>query len=214
MLVVAYTAGAYTRGPAIAVGALCALAIPVVISLTDRDGFSVGGVIFFATFALPPYLAGLAIARRRRRETALEQHAATLDADRERAAAAAVIEERARIARELHDVVAHAVSTMVVQAQAAPMVRVEPTRGASERIRARSSAAGATRSTEMRRLLGMLRAATSARRSRRSPGRRTRRRSSTSVRGAGLPVDLRDRGRRRALPPASTCPPTGSCRRR
>jgi len=61
MLVVAYTAGAYTRGPAIAVGALCALAIPVVISLTDRDGFSVGGVIFFATFALPPYLAGLAM---------------------------------------------------------------------------------------------------------------------------------------------------------
>jgi len=103
-----------------------------------------------------PFLAGVAIARHRRRETDLERHAATLDADR--AAGAAVTEERARIARELHDVVAHAVSTMLVQAQGGHrMVRLEP--GEAEEAFLAIEGTGRRALAEMRRLLGMLRAA-------------------------------------------------------
>ena len=213
MLVVVYTAGAHTRGRAIAAGAVFTLAIPVVISATDPDGFSLDGVAFFATVALPPFLAGVAIARHRRRETELERHAATLDADRERAAAAAVTEERARIARELHDVVAHAVSTMVVQAQGGHrMVRLEP--GEAEEaflaIRAPGARAGgaapAARHAAGGRRARRARAAAGRRAARRAGRRRARRRP------AGRAPR---RGRRRPrCRPASTCRPTGSCRRR
>ncbi len=69
---------------------------------------------------------------------------------------AAVVEERARIARELHDIVAHAVSTIVVQAGAAEqVVEDDPalTRESLETIRATGTAALA----DMRRLVTVLR---------------------------------------------------------
>jgi signal transduction histidine kinase len=200
LLLVAYTAGAYTSGAGIAVGAAFTLAIPVVISATDRDGFTLDGVIFFSTFALPPFLAGVAVARRRRREATLERHAARLDADRERAAAAAVTEERARIARELHDLVAHAVSTMVVQAQGgARMVRVEPDEAEDAFVAIERT--GRRALTEMRRLLGMLRAADERAALAPQPGVEQLSALVDGVRSAGLRVDLRVEGLVTPLPP-------------
>jgi signal transduction histidine kinase len=78
-------------------------------------------------------------------------------AERERdlAAREAVVAERARIARELHDVVAHSVSVMVVQAQAGPRLLAEP-----ERLRGTFhsiEATGKEALVELRRLLGVLR---------------------------------------------------------
>ena len=49
----------------------------------------------------------------------LEERAATLEREREAQARAAVAEERTRIARELHDVVAHSMAVMIVQADGA-----------------------------------------------------------------------------------------------
>ena len=61
------------------------------------------------------WLAGLAMQERSVRAEAAEERAAYAEREREAAARVAVAEERARIARELHDIVAHAVSVMVLQ---------------------------------------------------------------------------------------------------
>jgi signal transduction histidine kinase len=107
--------------------------------------------------------------RTRRAYTAeLEARAARLEAEREAHAQAAAARERARIARELHDVVAHHVSVMAVQAGAAR--RVAATR--PERAReALESIEGAARQAlvELRRLLGVLRGGGEAPAGARSP---------------------------------------------
>jgi signal transduction histidine kinase len=85
-----------------------------------------------------------------------QERAARLEREQEGEARRAVASERARIARELHDVVAHHVSMMVVQAEAGPVaVEHDPARaaGAFEAI----AATGRQALVEMRRLLGMLR---------------------------------------------------------
>ena len=196
MLVAAYTAGAYTRGRVTVAGVACTLAFPLVITLTDRDGFSVGGLIFFALIAFPPYVAGVAIARRHGREQVLERHAATLEAGRD----AAVADERARIARELHDVVAHGVSVIVVQAQGgARMVRREPAE--AEEAFAAIERTGRQALEEMRRLLGMLRAADEPAVLAPHPGVERIGDLIEDVRRAGLPVDLQVEGTPASLPP-------------
>src|SRR5690606_6491429 len=79
-----------------------------------------------------------------------------LERERENRARIAVAEERARIARELHDVVAHSVSVMVVQASAAQRaLRRDPDR--SEEALEQVAATGRQSLVELRRLLGLLR---------------------------------------------------------
>jgi signal transduction histidine kinase len=67
---------------------------------------------------LPAYLAGLLVRRRRETAEALAERARELDEERELFARVSVGNERARIASELHDIVGHALSVMVVQAAA------------------------------------------------------------------------------------------------
>jgi signal transduction histidine kinase len=95
--------------------------------------------------------------RTRRAYTAeLEARAARLEAEREAHAQAAAARERASIARELHDVVAHHVSVMAVQAGAARRVAASRPERAREAL---ESIEGAARQAlgELRRLLGVLR---------------------------------------------------------
>ncbi|MEU7983795.1 histidine kinase [Streptosporangium canum] len=73
-------------------------------------------VIFLTVVFGAAYLTGLAVHAHATRARRLADHAAQVERDRERRAAEAVAEERVRIARELHDVVAHSVSMMVMQA--------------------------------------------------------------------------------------------------
>ena len=103
-----------------------------------------------------PILFGQALRNRARLNQAL--HAKAERAERERAAAAdaAALEERTRIAGELHDVVAHALSAMTVQAAAARrMAERDPEQ--AERAFATVEATGREALTELRRLLGVLR---------------------------------------------------------
>ncbi|EST39013.1 hypothetical protein N566_04355 [Streptomycetaceae bacterium MP113-05] len=113
--------------------------------------------MFFLTvpFALA-WVMGDSLRTRRAYYEQLEERAARLEKEREAQAKVAVAAERARIARELHDVVAHNVSVMVVQADGAAYVldsTPEQARQALQTI----SGTGRQALAEMRRLLGVLR---------------------------------------------------------
>ena len=88
-----------------------------------------------------PWLAGLLVASRRRAAQQLAQRARELDDEREAYAAESVRYERARIARELHDIVAHCVSLMVVQASAGEKLAAADPRRAGESFTSISEAA-------------------------------------------------------------------------
>jgi signal transduction histidine kinase len=102
------------------------------------------------------WLIGDSIGTRRRYVGALEERAERLEREREAEAARAVAEEQARIARELHDVIAHNVSVMVVQASAATDVFDARPDRAREALRAIEQT-GRAALEELRRLVGSVR---------------------------------------------------------
>ena len=79
------------------------------------DGHESGDYLFVAVLYAGAWALGASLRERSHRARRLEGHAELLERERERRRREAVLEERARIARELHDVVAHSVSVMVVQ---------------------------------------------------------------------------------------------------
>jgi signal transduction histidine kinase len=138
--------------------------------------------------------------RRRRREIALlRDRASRLEREREERAATAVVQERGRIARELHDVVAHGVSVMVVQAQAGPRLLgdAELARAAFRSI----EASGREALVELRRLLGILRTGDEQLAIGPQPGLDSLDSLVEQVREAGLPVVLTIEGEQAPLPP-------------
>jgi signal transduction histidine kinase len=136
----------------------------------------------------------------RERETA-QMRAMLAEREREAAARIAVAEERARIARELHDIVAHAVSVMVLQVGA---VRHKLPEGRDEDKEAlgRVEEAGRTALAEMRRLLGAMRRDGDGVELRPQPGLGDLEALVGRVERAGLPVRLHFYGDRRPLPRA------------
>jgi signal transduction histidine kinase len=113
-------------------------------------------LIFIPLRFVAAWVAGFALRASTEQAEAAEVRAVRAEGEREAAARIAVAEERARIARELHDVVAHAVSVMVLQVGA---VRHKlPDAMAEDRDALRSvERAGRTALAEMRRLLAAMR---------------------------------------------------------
>jgi signal transduction histidine kinase len=146
------------------------------------DGFVLGTAVVTAYVLVAALLAD----RRRSRSARL----AALELERDQQAEIGAARERARIARELHDVVAHSLAVMVVQADggryAAPG---DP--DAASRALAQIAETGRDALAQMRRLLGVLRAGEEGG-DLRSLVRR--------LAGAGLPVELEVEGRARELP--------------
>ncbi|TFV72983.1 sensor histidine kinase [Blastococcus sp. CT_GayMR19] len=101
---------------------------------------------------------GAFVRQRALRLSAVEDRAAALEGELEREAELAAAQERTRIARELHDVVAHGLSLMVVQAEAAEALLASSPDAAVQPLR-RVQDTGREALGEMRRLLGVLRAA-------------------------------------------------------
>jgi signal transduction histidine kinase len=121
----------------------------------SMSGWTANLSVTYLSFGLA-WLIGDNLRVRRAYTQQLENRAAELELEREEKAAQAVQEERARIARELHDVVAHYVSVMVVQsAGARRVVDRDPVaaKGALEAV----ESAGRTALAEMRRMLEVLR---------------------------------------------------------
>ena len=113
-------------------------------------------MVFLAVpFALA-WVLGDSMRTRRAYFAQLEERAARLEKEREAQAKVAVAAERARIARELHDVVAHNVSVMVVQADGAAYV-LDAAPDQAKKALETISGTGRQALAEMRRLLGVLR---------------------------------------------------------
>jgi signal transduction histidine kinase len=127
-----------------------------------------------------------------------DRRANVAEREREVAAREAVVEERARIARELHDAIAHNVSMMVVQAGAERRVLDESQRSTRE-VLGTVEEIGRNALTEMRRLVGMLRTDDDDPLAP-QPGLRDLPTLVGQVREAGLPVELKIDGEPRDLP--------------
>jgi signal transduction histidine kinase len=127
-----------------------------------------------------------------------ERRAQLAERERDLAAREAVVEERARIARELHDAIAHNVSMIVVQAGAERRV-LDQTTGSTKEVLVTIERIGRGALTEMRRLVGMLRS-DAADPLAPQPGLDDLPTLVAQVRAAGLPVELEVEGDPRELP--------------
>jgi signal transduction histidine kinase len=159
-------------------------------------------IVIFQTvpFALA-WVLGDSIRTRRAYFAQLEERNARLEKEREAQAKVAVAAERARIARELHDVVAHNVSVMVVQADGAAYVLDAAPDQAKKALETISST-GRQALAEMRRLLGVLRTGEHQEGGEYVPQPDVEQIEDLveQCRGSGLPVDFKIEGTPRPLP--------------
>lgn len=127
------------------------------VSVLDKpDGFAVLQSVSMAAFLAAAMVAGVVIRNRQRIFVDTERRAAQAEADRLAEAERAVQRERSRIAREMHDVVAHGMSVVAVQAAAGrEIVHTDPDKAAE--VFARIEAVGRESLVELRRMLGVLR---------------------------------------------------------
>ena len=147
------------------------------------------------------WFAGRALGERAARAHEAEVRAGRAERERETAARIGVAEERARIARELHDIVAHSVSVMVLQAGA---VRHKLPASLAQETEALKDveATGRTALAEMRRLLGAMREDGDGPEMAPQPGLGSLDALFAQVRRAGLPVELHVEGDPLPLPAA------------
>jgi signal transduction histidine kinase len=147
------------------------------------------------------WLAGRMVRQREVHARVAEERSAALDRERVANARAAAAEERAQIARELHDILSHSVSVMVVQAGAERMAQGTDRAATVETLEAIEKT-GRQALIEMRRLLGMLRVGGEPPAHTPQPTLGELDELVAHVREAGLLVELHVEGEPAALPPA------------
>lgn len=172
------------------------LGVALLLLISPLDALSPHGpgassVLFTAVTLIVMLLIRVVLGDRERRVQFAER-------ERDLAAREAIVSERSRIARELHDVVAHSVSVMVVQAQAGPrlLADLDQARGAFRSI----ETTGREALVELRRLLGVLRSSDDHAATAPQPGLASLDGLLTQIRETGLRVDLRVEGDPVALP--------------
>jgi signal transduction histidine kinase len=187
------------RGPAKA-WLPAALSTTVIMLNAVDDSRGVVVIALFVSWAVGALLLGGSVRGRRTERVAMEERARHLAESREEEARRRVAEERVRIARDLHDSVAHSLASIAVQAGVGAHVIDEQPEGARAALLAIKHASGDALA-ELRATLGMLRSTEAAPR---EPAAGLDRLSSlvASSRAAGLPVDVVVEGEGRPLPPA------------
>jgi len=155
-IIAAYSAGTHARQRH-AVGALGVLLTANLVDALGAPGNRAGDLALgIVVFSIVPWVVGQALRRERQRTAAMHDLARQLEAEREARARDAVAAERGRIARDLHDIVAHAISVIAVQADAASkLLRRDPARAQEPLATVQATARGAL--AEMRQLVGLLR---------------------------------------------------------
>ena len=204
VMVAVFSVADYAPWPlSVLAGAAVALALPVNFAAdwTNQRRVSLSDIPYNYALLGAAWVLGDNLRQRRQREGELVERAERLLAEQDERAHRAVADERARIARDLHDVVAHTVSVIVLHAGAARRIAAEQperARGALEAIEALGREAAA----DMRRLVGILRAPA-------EPAADTEPQPSLArldtlvdrVRAAGLDVRLHIEGEARTLAP-------------
>ena len=197
-MIAAYGAGAYADGwPTVA--ALAGVVGGILTVSAFQPDPVVGDFVFPASFGTIMWLAGRAVRTRTRLTEALHEETVREQEARAQETQRAAAEERRRIAREMHDVVAHSVSVMVVQAGGARRIlEREPERAvaAAEQI----ERTGREALAEMRRLLGVLHAEAEEHERAPQPTMGGVEALVERARAAGLPVELHQEGEPRSLP--------------
>ncbi|MGW3494059.1 sensor histidine kinase [Streptomyces sp. NPDC001020] len=206
MLVIIYTVaavGARWASRVALIGGLCAGTLAQ-MRWPHEDTSALGNVAIALFQTVPFALAwvlGDSLRTRRAYLAQLEERASRLEKEREAQAKVAVAAERARIARELHDVVAHNVSVMVVQADGAAYV-LDAAPDQAKKALETISGTGRQALAEMRRLLGVLRTGEHKEAGEYVPQPDVEQIDDLveQCRNAGLPVDFRVEGTPRPLP--------------
>jgi signal transduction histidine kinase len=206
VVVAVFSVGSYAEPRRAAVGCALVLLTFWVGALEDnarhpgRRGPS--DVVFVTLVFGGAWLLGRVLRGRGQQAAQLQQRAAQLEADQQAQARAAVAAERARIARELHDVIAHSVSVMVIQAGAAEQLLEETPERARGPLEAVQDT-GRQTIVELRRLLGILREDGQELSLTPQPGLAGLELLVEETRQAGLPVQLRVEGQPWPLPPGA-----------
>jgi signal transduction histidine kinase len=156
--VMLYTLVVQGRRRAAVVTGVTAAAFFVAWSLVAKDGSEAGWSVLAYTLSIATVgLLAESVRSKHAYVESVERRAELADSERRALSRAAAAEERTRIARELHDVLAHSVSVMVVNAEGAQLMRhTDP--GVVDRTLALVSATGREALTELRRLLSVLEA--------------------------------------------------------
>jgi len=163
----------------------------------DADPLEIG---YVAVVFVTVWMLGVLMATRRDHVVELEAKTAALEAAERQLAHRAVAEERSRIARELHDVVAHAMSVITVQAGVgAHLIDSRPEQAAEALSTIERT--GREAMSEMRRMLAVLQGSATTSRSDPQPGLADLHRLAEQVRAAGVPVTLETEGSARPLSP-------------
>jgi signal transduction histidine kinase len=182
------------------VGILLAAYAVIVLVIARVPGNSYGDIVWIGLFFTVAWAAGFAIGTRTQQAEQLRERTAQLEREREEQARAAVAEERARIARELHDVVGHSVSVMTVQASAVRRLLHPDQEKEREALRVVEET-GRQAMAEMRRMVGVLRRPEEAPALAPQPSLEHLDKLVEQVREAGLPVALHVEGEPKPLAP-------------
>jgi signal transduction histidine kinase len=202
LLVAAYAVERWAWRQAAMIGAVIAVfAIAVLFARVPVIG-TISNVPFTFVPLIDVIVVGRVLAHRHRTHAMARDRTRQLELDRDESIRSAIADERGRIARELHDIVAHCVSVMVVQAGAAedllerdPASALGPLRSVQETGR---DAVG-----ELQRMLGLLRAEGSALALKPQPGTGQLTDLAEQMNLIGLPVVLTIEGPARQLPPGT-----------
>jgi signal transduction histidine kinase len=192
-LFLTYSVAVWSPARRAVAGLMVVVVTIIVLGLNDAPGLDAAGVLGVIAQFAAVWAIGIALRNRRVATDARVREAEERAEAARQSAARALAEERLRIAQELHDVVAHSMSVIAVQAGVGSHVLDEHPAQARAALDAISATSRGTL-TEMRRLLGVLRDSDGARSHAPAPGLSDLPQLVHDVRGVGLPVALHVEG--------------------